>query len=134
MLEDLGYEVEPGFSTLFVEGGVAHIQKPEWGDYYVRLRVKPEAGDLNLNVVRVSNDGRPAAREQAQRDREMEETWCAAHEELLRCLRNRGISSEQTRARAPGELPVQTVQPGSVGQPSRVRRRQTSFPRQRGEI
>ena len=32
-LAELGYEVEPGFSTLFVEGGVAHIQKPEWGDY-----------------------------------------------------------------------------------------------------
>ncbi len=134
-LVELGYDVEPGFSTLFVEGGVAHIQKPEWGDYYVRLRVKPDASDLNLNVVRVGDDGRAAvSNEQARRDREMEERWCAAHEELLRRLRERGIASRQTRALAPGELPVPTVRPGTVQQPVRIWRRQTSLNRQRREL
>lgn len=132
-LTDLGYDVEPGFATLFVEGGVAHIQKPEWGDYYVRLRVKPEAGDLNLNVVRAGENSRAISREQAQRDREMEENWCAAHRELLQRLEARGIASRQTRALAPGELPVQTVQPEVIQQPGRARRRQASLAGRRRE-
>lgn len=134
-LTELGYEVEPGFSTLFVEGGVAHIQKPEWGDYYVRLRVKPEVGDLNLNVVRVGGDDRAAvSNEQARRDREMEEQWCAAHRALLERLEARGIASRQTRALAPGALPVQTVQPDAIQQPGRSQRRQTGLHRRQREL
>ena len=125
-LAELGYDVEPGFATLFVEGGVAHIQQPGWGDYYVRLRVKPEAGDLNLNVVRVSEERAAASNEQARRDREMEEAWCAAHGELLERLAGRGIASESLRAQAPGALPVPCVQPESVQRPSRARVRQTA--------
>lgn len=133
-LEELGYDVERDFATLFVEGGVAHVQKPEWGDYYVRLRVKPEVGDLNLNVVRVGENARAASREQAQRDREMEERWCAAHEELLRRLGERGIASQQTRALAPGELPVQTVRPDAIEQPGRARGRQAGLQRRQREL
>ena len=125
-LAELGYDVESGFSTLFVEGGVAHIQQPGWGDYYVRLRVKPEAGDLNLNVVRVSENRTAPSNEQARRDREMEEEWCAAHGELLERLAGRGIASESLRAHASGELPVPCVQPEAVQRPSRVRGRQST--------
>ena len=134
-LTELGYEVEPGFSTLFVEGGVAHIQKPEWGDYYVRLRVKPEVGDLNLNVVRVGGDDCAAvSNEQARRDREMEEQWCAAHRTLLDRLEARGIASRQTRALTPGALPVQTVQPDAIQQPGRSQCRQTGLHRRQREL
>ncbi len=124
-LAELGYEVETGFATLFVEGGVAHIQQPDWGDYYVRLRVKPDAGDLNLNVVRVSEDRAAPSNEQAQRDREMEEHWCAAHRELLHQLEQRGIASQPLRAHAPGELPVQCVQPDAVQHARRARVQRT---------
>ena len=124
-LAELGYEVETGFSTLFVEGGVAHIQQPDWGDYYVRLRVKPDAGDLNLNVVRVSADRTTPSNEQARRDREMEEHWCAAHRELLHQLGQRGIASQPLRAHAPGELPVQCVQPDAVQHARRARVQRT---------
>ena len=112
-----------------------HIQKPEWGDYHVRLRVKPDVGDLNLNVVRISDDGRATvSNEPAQRDREMEEAWCAGHRELLERLEARGIASRQTRALAPGELPVQTVKPDAIQQPDRARRRQASPQRQQREL
>jgi hypothetical protein len=133
-LEELGYDVETGFATLFVEGGVTHIQKPEWGDYYVRLRVEPNAGDLNLNVVRVSEGRAAASNEQAQRDREMEESWCAAHRELLQRLEQRGIASQPARALAPGELPVPTVQPDAIRQPSRIRRRQPGLHQRQREL
>ena len=132
-LTELGYEVETGFSTLFVEGGVAHIQQPDWGDYYVRLRVKPDAGDLNLNVVRVSADRAAPSNEQARRDREMEEHWCAAHRELLHQLEQRGIASQALRAHAPGELAVQCVQPDTVQHARQAQVRRTGGRlRQRG--
>ena len=101
-LAELGYAVGTGFATLFVEGGVAHIQQPDWGDYYVRLWVKPEAGDLNLNVVRVSADRTAPSNEQARRDRDMEEHWCAAHRELLHRLEQRGIASQPLRTHRRG--------------------------------
>jgi hypothetical protein len=131
-LAALGYDVEPGFATLFVEGGVAHIQQPDWGDYYVRLRVKPEAGDLNLNVVRVSEECAAASNEQARRDQEMEATWCAAHQELLQRLAEQGIASQSLRAHAPGEFPVQCVQPDAVQRP-RMQRRPTAGRRRQRE-
>jgi hypothetical protein len=133
-LAELGYDVEPGFATLFVEGGVAHIQQPDWGDYYVRLRVKPEAGDLNLNVVRVSEERASTSNEQARRDQEMEGTWCAAHRELLQRLAEQGIASQSLRAHAPGELPVPCVQPDAVQRPSRVQRRPTAGRRRQREL
>jgi len=100
------------------------LQQPDWGDYYVRLRVKPEVGDLNLNVALVSEDRAAPSNEQARRDREMEETWCAAHQESLKHLAKRGIASESLRAHASGELPVQCVQPEAVQRPRRARLRQ----------
>ena len=92
------------------------------------MRVKPDVGDLNLNVVRVGGDDCAAvSNEQARRDREME--WCAAHRTLLDCLEARGIASRQTRALAPSALPAQTVQPDAIQQPGRIRRRQTGLHR-----
>lgn len=133
-LHELGYTVETGFATLFVAGGVAHIHQPDWGDYRVRMRVKPEVGDLNFNVVRVSTDHGAGSTEQAQRDRAMEESWCEAHEELLRRLQERGIASQRTRALAPGAWPVPivkleavAVEPPAQGQ----RRRRVLTQRQR---
>ena len=126
--------MEPGFATLFVEGGVAHIQKPDWGDYYVRLRVQPDAGNLNLNIVRVSEDRAAASNERVRRDREMEEHWCAAHRELLQRLEEHGVASRQTRALVAGELPVQTIQPDTIQQPGRTRHRRQDLHRRQREL
>ncbi|MCC6136635.1 MAG: hypothetical protein IT491_14925 [Gammaproteobacteria bacterium] len=41
--------------------------------------------------MRVSADRAAPSNEPAQRDREMEERWCAAHRELLRQLEQRGM-------------------------------------------
>ncbi len=56
------------------------------------------------------------------------------HRELLERLEARGIASRQTRALAPGELPVQTVKPDAIQQPDRARRRQASPQRQQREL
>lgn len=104
-LKDLGYAVEAIEETLFVEGGVAHFQRPEWGDYFVRLRVDPRRNALNFNVVRAGTVGEDRAGE----DMRAEERWCSAFPKLFDTLKARGIPIAVTRLLQAGEAPVQVV-------------------------
>jgi hypothetical protein len=104
-LRDLGYEVEEIAETLFVEGGVAHFQRPEWGDYFVRLRIDPARKTMNFNVVRAGTAGEDRKHE----DMLAEERWCAAHPKLFDTLKARGLAINVTRMLQAGEAPVQVV-------------------------
>lgn len=104
-LRDLGYAVEDIEETLFVEGGVAHFQRPEWGDYFVRLRIDPQRKAMNFNVVRAGTAGEDRRHE----DMLAEERWCAAHPKLFETLKARGIPITVTRLLQAGEAPVQVV-------------------------
>lgn len=112
-LRDLGYAVEEIEETLFIEGGIAHFQKPEWGDYFVRLRIDPKRNAMNFNVVRAGTVGVDRKGE----DRRAEERWCAAFPKLFETLKARGIPIAVTRLLQAGEAPVQVVDAGSL--PSR---------------
>ena len=106
-LEDLGYQVEEIGETLFVEGGVAHFRRRDWGDYMVRLRVDPRGTGANFNVVRaVDADNR----EPGVADHLAEDRWCAEFPALLSALEARGVRLAVTRRLAAGELPVQQVE------------------------
>ncbi|MGE3550586.1 MAG: hypothetical protein AB7I29_11900 [Geobacter sp.] len=107
-LEEMGYEVTGEFSTLFVEGGMVHFQKPGWDDYYVRLRVNPEEHYLNMNVVRI---GEPdSSHDRKARDKEMEEAWCTDYPELVSKLDDIGIENKHVRELPAGGIAVQAVQ------------------------
>ena len=113
-LEDLGYEVEGIGGTLFVEGGLAHIHREEWGDqYYVRLRVMPNEQYLSFNMVRVQESG---GNEEVYRknDAAMETSWCSGHQRLMDALRTRGIDNRLERHAEAGEIPMQTVSSATV--------------------
>jgi hypothetical protein len=107
-LQDLGYQVEDIPETLFVEGGVAHFRRSDWGDYMVRMRVSGEEGAANFNVVRATNAG--SAAEPSVLDHLAEDRWCAEFPTLLKTLEARGAALTVTRHLAPGELPVQMVE------------------------
>jgi hypothetical protein len=109
-LKDLGYAVEEIEETLFVEGGIAHFQQPDWGDYFVRLRVDPQRRTMNLNVVRTGTPGDDRKVE----DMLAEERWCAAFPKLFDTLKARGIPIEVTRLLQAGEVPVQIVDAASL--------------------
>jgi len=131
-LADLGYEVEPIAETLFVQGGVAHFQRAEWGDYYVRMRVDPAAGSINVNMVRVDEQAAADAATR-RRDEEMESAWCAGLPKLLEELSARGVDVRKVRAVDPGALPVQLVKPEAVSESLRNRAerpRAAAVPRQ----
>lgn len=109
-LRDLGYAVDDIGETLFIEGGVAHFQRHEWGDYFVRLRIDPQRGMMNFNVVRA----RTANSDRHQEDRMAEERWCADFPHLFETLKARGIPIQVTRLLQAGEAPVQIVDAASL--------------------
>jgi len=114
VLSDLGYEVEPIAETLFVSGGVAHFQRAEWGDYYVRMRVDPATSQVNFNMVRTAASSDPPDASQRRRDEETESAWCAGLPKLLSEMAARGIDARQLRALDAGAVPVQIVKPETV--------------------
>lgn len=149
-LHDLGYAVEPIADTLFADGGTLHFQRSEWGDYYVRLRVYPEQGQINLNMVRtetaagtpppVRTDslsvgaplglGQASARPDAKEDARMENAWCSedGFPKLARVLASRGLKLDRVRAVPAGELPVQVVKPEAIDAELRQRKPAAATP------
>lgn len=114
VLADLGYEVEPIAETLFVSGGVAHFQRAEWGDYYIRMRVDPQTRNVNFNMVRAADATAPPDAAQRKRDEEMEATWCTGIPKLLAELAARGIETQTLRELDAGAVPVQVVKPETI--------------------
>ena len=110
-LRDLGYAVDGIEHTLFVEGGVAHINKAEWGDYYVRLRVDPREQTVNFNMVK---ERQPGDGEQRAADQAAENAWCAGLPQLMKTLEARGLPIELKRQLAAGAMPVQQVAPDAI--------------------
>ena len=107
-LEDLGYEVEPVESTLFVKGGVVHFRKAGWDDgYFVRMRVDGDKENMNFNMVRVTQNA--DAQDDLSKDSTMENAWCADFQKVSDTFKSRGVSTKVERHLAAGELPVQKV-------------------------
>jgi len=111
-LKDLGYATDGIENTLFVEGGVAHLNKAEWGDYYVRLRVDPREHTVNFNMVREREGGEAGDRRAA--DQAAENSWCDGLPQLLKTLEARGLPMKLQRHLAAGAMPVQVVEPGAI--------------------
>lgn len=110
-LKDLGYQVEDIAETLFVEGGVAHFRRRDWGDYMVRMRVDAGSSGANFNVVRAVD---AVNNEPSVLDRIAEDRWCAEFPALLKALEARGVRFDVTRRLAAGEVPVQMVERGKL--------------------
>ena len=111
-LRDLGYATDGIENTLFVEGGVAHFNKAEWGDYCVRLRVNPDEHAVNFNMVRERREGEVGDRRAA--DQAAETAWCDGLPQLFKTLEARGLKLKLQRHLAAGAVPVQAVEPGAI--------------------
>lgn len=118
VLSGLGYEVGDTFETLFVDGGSVYVQRPSWGEYFVRWRVDGESGEANTNVVRAPSADGESAVDRARRDREIEEAWCSDAAGLRAALAERGIDANLLRAMPAGALPVPELRQSSMGSAS----------------
>lgn len=125
-LRDLGYAVEDIEETLFVEGGVAHFQKPGWDDYFIRLRIDPKRGAMNFNVVRAATSG-GAGEDRQREDMLAEERWCSEFPKLFETLKARGIDIAVTRLLQAGEAPVQVVAAASLPARSEAEQRHATL-------
>ena len=105
-LKDLGYQVQEFSDTLFVEGGVVHFRRHEWGDYMVRLRINEKNQTANFNVIRAVH---ASANERSVADHLAEDRWCAEFPALLKAVEARGLGLNVTRRLDAGEVPVQYV-------------------------
>jgi len=105
-LNELGYQVQEFSDTLFVEGGVVHFRRHDWGNYMVRLRVNEKSLSVNFNVIRAVQN---ADNERSVLDHIAEDRWCAEFPALLKAMEARGLGLDVTRRLEAGELPVQQV-------------------------
>jgi len=105
-LNELGYQVEEFSDTLFVDGGVVHFRRHDWGNNMVRLRVNDKTHAVNFNVVRAVQN---AGNERSVLDHIAEDRWCAEFPALLKAMEARGLGLDVTRRLEAGELPVQQV-------------------------
>ncbi|MBZ0104344.1 MAG: hypothetical protein K8H84_01820 [Sulfuricella denitrificans] len=120
-LRDLGYEVEGVESTLFVDGGVVHFQRPGWENYFVRMRLDAREKTLNFNVVRPRSEEDNPQRQRL--DFLAEDRWCSEFPRLQQTLAARGLNLAVTRQLGAGELPVQAVDPATLPQASKEEER-----------
>lgn len=107
-LRALGYDVGPEFATQLGSHTTAEAGRPDWGPYAVRIRFDdPE--EINLHVVRDDVEPAASAANQQQRDREVEESWCADLGFVQDRLAVRGVQLDLVEKTAPGVLPVPAV-------------------------
>jgi len=106
-LQELGYQVEEFSDTLFVEGGIVHFRRHDWGNYLVRMRINEKTHTANFNVIRAVQGEQNAV---SVLDHLAEDRWCAEFPTLKKAMEARGLGLEVTRRLEAGEVPVQQVQ------------------------
>ncbi|MEO3782447.1 response regulator receiver protein [Actinocorallia sp. B10E7] len=101
--EELGYQVDTGFSTFVPVEGSLLLTRSEWPDQAVRMQL--DDSTLRAKMMRT----RPALSEDdRRRDAEREREWCDAFEAAKERLREDGLDMALTWRLEPGaeELPL----------------------------
>jgi hypothetical protein len=118
-LQDLGYAVAPIESTLFVRGGVTYFKKASWGQYCMRVAVRPREQKINFNAVRIEAHTNDQSSPDRFADLQIENDWCQELPKVMETLRARGLDTSLLRQVMAGSVPVPLVSSTEV-QPSMV--------------
>jgi hypothetical protein len=106
-LAALGYEVRENMAAAWAENGRIVVRKPSDPDYGVELAAPSASIAVQARVVAFDSPGRGAVH--AQRDREVEHTWCGEYQRLGELLAADGFNATLQHAVPAGELPVKVV-------------------------
>ena len=88
-LKEIGYNVQQGFETLFVENGVAICERRD--GYAVRVRLADGKPLMDFEMVRFATaDGR-SSQEQTIRDIEAERVFCNDYDVLFKSAASAGV-------------------------------------------
>jgi len=106
-LAELGYEVREGMATAWAEQGRLVVRKPADPNYGVELASPATGAAVQARVVAFDVPGRSAL--SAQRDREVEHTWCGEFQRMRQLLEADGFAPALQHAIPAGEVPVKVV-------------------------
>lgn len=128
-LAALGYEVREGMATAWAENGRVVVRKPSEPNYGVELASPPTGAAVQARVVAFDVAGRSSL--SAQRDREVEHTWCSEFQRMRELLEADGFTPTLQHAIPAGEMPVKVV-PQSEGEHRDLRNAPTALDQKRG--
>jgi hypothetical protein len=103
-LERIGYEVREGMASAWVQNGRIVVHKPGDSAYGVEFGAAAAGTAVQTRVVTTA----PQAQDR-QRDKEVEETWCAEFARLRELLAEAGYQTELAQAHAPGAVPIKAI-------------------------
>jgi hypothetical protein len=105
-LASLGYEVNEGMATAWVQGGRVVLRKAANPHYGVELSGGTQSDRLQVRAV---GFGSPQMARNAARDRDIETAWCGEFEKLQALLAGSGGRLEIETALPPGAVPIKLV-------------------------
>src|SRR5262249_8978630 len=105
-LASLGYEVNEGMATAWVQGGRVVLRKATNPDYGVELTGGTRSDRLQVRAV---GFGTPQMVRNAARDRDIETAWCGDFGKLQALLAGGGGRLEIETASPPGAVPIKVV-------------------------
>ncbi len=106
-LGSLGYEVREGMATAWAENGRIVVRKPSDPNYGIELASPPAGAAVQARVVAFDVPGRSS--QSAQRDLEVEQTWCSEFERARQSMTADGFSPWLLHATPVGEVPLKVV-------------------------
>ena len=104
----LGYQVEEGFASLFVEGGRTVARKTGEPGYGVVVDVVE--GEFSVEPVRVGCSGSAGSKERRRRrDLEFERRWCQDFAQARAAMNDRGVATGIMRRQRAGARALEVV-------------------------
>jgi hypothetical protein len=107
-LAELGYEVEEGLETGFVQRGKLVMRKADEDEYAVELVVNNDCSLVQTAVIRYAANLERSPY-QHLRDREREETWCRDYAQWQQRLKDQGWNTAFKLKIPAGQQPVKVV-------------------------
>jgi hypothetical protein len=110
-LSELGYEVNEGMATAWVESGQVVLRRTASPGYGVHLAGGTKSDRLQVRAVAFSD---PHSSRDAGRDRDVETVWCSDFDKLRAMLSKAGTDIEIEQALPVGSIPLKVVEdPGA---------------------
>ncbi|WP_293858872.1 hypothetical protein [Steroidobacter sp.] len=105
-LATLGYQVNEGLETAWVNSGRVVVKRPTQPGYGVELGGKSENGRLQVRVVAIRGAGEAT---DGTRDKDAERMWCSDFSKLQKQIAEQGGGLVIERALGVGETPLKVV-------------------------
>ncbi len=106
-LASLGYQINEGMETAWVDSGRVVVKRPSQAGYGVELGGKTETGRLQVRVVALRSSGDAA---DTSRDQDAERMWCSDFSKLQSHIASEGGGLVIERALGVGATPLKVVE------------------------